>query len=83
MAPGVVPDQVSRLGNPPDQRGLGLGMAAHHEERGPHIVAGQKIQQPRRPRRVGPVVEGKRQFTGPPGAISVGPKSCDPGHMAA
>ena len=65
MAPGVVPNQVACLRDAPHQLRFGLRVPAHHKERNPHTMAGEDVEQTRRPGRVGPVVEGKRQFPGP------------------
>jgi hypothetical protein len=65
MAPGVIPNQVSTRQNPLHQSRLALREPSHHKERGPYIMLGQQIQQPRRPRRIRTVVEGQRQFPRP------------------
>ena len=60
----MIPDEVSGRHNPSRQLGLCLGVAAHKEESRPHIVAGKNVEEPRRPRRVGTIVESKREFAG-------------------
>ena len=58
MAPGVVADQMSGIGDAACEFRLGLGEFADHEEGRAHVVLGENVEQPRRPRRVGAVVEG-------------------------
>ena len=64
MAPGVIADEVSGVGDAANELRLGLGKLADHEERGAHIVLGEDVEQTRRPGGVGAVVEGEGELAG-------------------
>jgi len=64
MAPGVIANEVTSVGDAADEGRFGLREFPDHEECCVHIVGGQDVEQLRRPRGVGAVVKSECQFVG-------------------
>ena len=64
VAPGVVANQVSGVGDAAGEFRLSLGKFADQKESRTDIVLGEDVEEARRPCRIGSVVEGESELTG-------------------
>ncbi len=64
MRPGMIADEVAGIGDAASEFRLGLSEFADHEECGAHVVCGKNVEEARRPRRIGAVIEGECEFAG-------------------
>jgi hypothetical protein len=61
MHVAVQPDGMALLHHPPDQRRMTRGARCDRKERRASLGDRERVEQPRRPHRIGTVVEGERE----------------------